>query len=523
MSTEKFRKLESVDEYKTIQKNMRHNITTLFSNIFFLPVDIEHYITSGRALLRELDKGFILLLEETKYYKLYIYADVEQQIVIEPFDKKIVFRYMYREEKGRAVLPHIEEQFRKNGFLKEGTLVYISGNAEELFEKCKKIEPCIKSLENKGYSYKELSSEYYEMAEEMLVSTNIIKDYHLEASKPNITKKCYAVVNGLDEICGVYLGYIEGEVANGAIMVKGSDDPNEKDYSVVNVGKDVTLEGWSGIFITHDNYKSYGVDINFAGTINAIDDTTGGTGAGIYINGNIKDKYNSPVVNIQDGAKINSTGNGLYIAGYGTYNINEANISGVESGIGIKAGILNIDGATVTGTGPDATPTEGYNNGIKASGTSIQIESNNGYAGNIEINIDNGTFVSNHSNVLYEYIGKGTSSQVIALDVSRGTFVSNANKDVIRISDSLKEYHNSFISGGKYSSNPNEYLKPGYTSDLDNGKYVVTKSTMKPVISTNIKEGDSTMGIIFIVSIITLSIFAYLYINRTKVLNFLRK
>ena len=220
MSTEKFRKLESVDEYKTIQKNMRHNITTLFSNIFFLPVDIEHYITSGRALLRELDKGFILLLEETKYYKLYIYADVEQQIVIEPFDKKIVFRYMYREEKGRAVLSHIEEQFRKNGFLKEGTLVYISGNAEELFEKCKKIEPCIKSLENKGYSYKELSSEYYEMAEEMLVSTNIIKDYHLEASKPNITKKCYAVVNGLDEICGVYLGYIEGEVANGAIMVK---------------------------------------------------------------------------------------------------------------------------------------------------------------------------------------------------------------------------------------------------------------------------------------------------------------
>ena len=135
MSTEKFRKLESVDEYKTIQKNMRHNITTLFSNIFFLPVDIEHYITSGRALLRELDKGFILLLEETKYYKLYIYADVEQQIVIEPFDKKIVFRYMYREEKGRAVLPHIEEQFRKNGFLKEGTLVYISGNAEELLDK----------------------------------------------------------------------------------------------------------------------------------------------------------------------------------------------------------------------------------------------------------------------------------------------------------------------------------------------------------------------------------------------------
>lgn len=309
----------------------------------------------------------------------------------------------------------------------------------------------------------------------------------------------------------------------GAIMIKGSTNRDDQNYSVVNVSKDVNLEGWSGIFITHDNSKSYGTEVNFAGTINAVDDTNGGEGIGIYVNGNIKDKYNSPVVNIKDGSKITSTGNGLYIAGYGTYNINKANISGVESGIGIKAGILNINGATVTGTGPDQTPTEGYNNGIKASGTSIQIESNNGYAGDIEINIDSGTFVSNHSNVIYEYIGKGTSSQVIALDVSGGTFVSDANKDVIRITDSLKEYHNSFISGGKYSSNPNEYLKSGYTSTLDNGKYVVTKSTMSPVIGSNIEEGNSGLGIIFIVSIIALSILAYLYINRVKIFNSLRR
>lgn len=309
----------------------------------------------------------------------------------------------------------------------------------------------------------------------------------------------------------------------GAIMIKGSTNRDDESYSVVNVSKDVTLEGWSGIFITHNNNKSYGTKVNFAGTINAIDDTSGGEGIGIYVNGNIKDKYNSPVVNIQDDAKITSTGNGLYFAGYGTYNINKADISGVESGIGIKSGILNIDGATITGTGPDETPTEGYNDGIKASGTSIQIESNNGYAGNIEINIDSGTFASNHSNVIYEYIGKGTNSQVIALDISGGTFVSAANKDVIRITDSLKEYHNSFISGGKYSSNPNEYLKPGYTSSLDNNKYIVTKNTMKPVIGSNIKEGNGALGIIFIVSIITLSILAYLYINRVKIFNSLRK
>ena len=315
----------------------------------------------------------------------------------------------------------------------------------------------------------------------------------------------------------------ETEPNYGAIMVKGSTDSSAENYSVVNVGKDITLEGWSGIFITHNNSKSYGVEVNFAGTINAVDDTSGGTGAGIYVNGTIQDKYNSPVVTIQDGAKITSTGNGLYIAGYGTYNINEANISGVESGIGIKAGILNIDGATITGTGPDETPTEGYQNGINASGTAIQIESNNGYAGNIELNIDAGTFTSKNSNVIYEYIGKGTSSQVIAVDISGGTFVSDANKDVIRISDSLKEYHNSFISGGKYSSNPSEYLKAGYTSTLNNGVYVVAQSTMKAVIGNNITDSNnSNFGTIIIISIITLALLALLYINRTKIFNLLK-
>lgn len=44
---------------------------------------------------------------------------------------------------------------------------------------------------------------------------------------------------------------------------------------------------------------------------------------------------------------------------------------GVESGIEIKAGKLNIDGATVIESGEDKTPTSGYNNVIKASGTAI--------------------------------------------------------------------------------------------------------------------------------------------------------
>lgn len=316
----------------------------------------------------------------------------------------------------------------------------------------------------------------------------------------------------------------ETEPNYGAIMIKGSTDSNDNQYSVVNVGPNVTLEGWSGIFVNHNSGSAYGVVVNLDGKINAVDDTSGGSGVGVYINGNIKHQNNEPVINISDSAEITSTGNGIYMAGNSIFNIDKANISGKESGIGIKSGTLKIDGATITGTGPDATPTEGYNNGIKASGTAIQIESNNGYAGNMNIDIKSGNFKSKNSNVIYEYIGSGTTTQVDSINLSGGTFTSDANKEALSFSDSFKNKHSSFITGGKYSSNPSSYLEPGYTTTLNNDLYSVTKSAMKEVDSDtyNSKENENFKPII-ITSIVTIIAGLLLYLNRSKILNILKK
>lgn len=315
----------------------------------------------------------------------------------------------------------------------------------------------------------------------------------------------------------------ETEPNYGAVMLKGSDDPSDSNFSIVNVGEDVTLEGWSGIFITHDNSKSYGVVANLKGKINSLADKDGVTGGGVYVNGNIKDKTNSPIVNIQDGAQITSTGNGLYIAGYTTVNIKKASISGDESGIGIKSGTLNINGATISSTGKDATPTEGYNNGIKASGTALQIESNNGYAGNMNINIKDGNFKSKNSNVIYEYIGKGSTTQVDSINITGGSFISDADKDALRFSNSFDTKHSSFISGGTYSSNPNNYLKTGYTTTKeDSNLYTVIKSTMKEVIASNKTETTSNKNNILIpLATITFVIIVgvIIYLNKNKILN----
>ena len=386
-----------------------------------------------------------------------------------------------------------------------------------------------------------IGNKYYETFEEAIkYATNndtitLISDVKLNDSI-KIDKVININLNGNDitaptkvfEVDGGFLtitgtGTIkETEPNYGVIMVKGKTEPTNKTYSGVSIGKNVTLEGWSGIFINHNSGKAYGVNVNLDGKINAINDTDGGAGTGVYVNGNIKNQ-DAPTVNISDTAKITSTGSGLYIAGNSTFNIGKAEIKGVESGIGIKSGTLKINGATIYATGKDNTPTEGYNDGIKASGTTIQIESNNGYAGNININIQDGTFKSKNSNVIYEYIGSGTNTQVKSINISGGKYISDANKETLLFSNQFDNKHKEFISGGTYSSNPNKYLESGYTTTLNNNLYNVTKSAMKEVTSDSIDTTKKNNKILPITIIITIVLLVIAYFNRLKILNFLKK
>jgi len=354
---------------------------------------------------------------------------------------------------------------------------------------------------------------------------DINKTVNINLNGKDITgpEKVFEVRGGVLNLTGT--GTIRETKPNyGAIAVIGSTDSGDKDYSIVNVGSGVKLEGWSGIFITHDNNKSYGVVVNLDGDIAGVNDTSGGTGIGVYINGNIKDENNHPIVNIGDDSEITSTGNGLYIAGYATFNIKGAYIEGDESGIGIKAGILNIDGATIYSEGIDKTPTGGYNNGIKASGTAIQIESNSGYAGDMVINIDSGTIRSKNSYAVYEYIGKGTDTMVDSMDISGGTFRAEGNKPVFGLSDSFKSMHGSFISGGKFTSDPSEYLDAGYSAKLENDLYVVTSSSSKLVSgdSTSGDRGSSILKIIATIVIVGIAV-VLIYINRNSIISLFRK
>ena len=181
------------------------------------------------------------------------------------------------------------------------------------------------------------------------------------------------------------------------IRVKGAASDEGANYSVVTIDKDVFVSASYGVFITHNNKHAYGAVVNVYGTID------GQNAYAVTVNGNNKDKTgNVPIINIYDGAKIyalevdgDDEGIPLYCAGYAIYNIGKAELKGIGNGIGIKAGILTLNGTELLATGEDKSGTVSlYNNGMHPSGAALQIESNAGYADSIEIYLNNAKLVS---------------------------------------------------------------------------------------------------------------------------------
>lgn len=303
--------------------------------------------------------------------------------------------------------------------------------------------------------------------------------------------------------------------------MKGSDNSNDLDYSTISVDKGIILEGWSGIFIDHnDNKTGYGILVNMNGTINSTNDIKGNPGAGIYINGNIKHQNNSPIINLNKNTKITSTGNGIYAAGYATYNIDGAYIEGKESGLGIKSGKFNIKNSTIIGNGEDTTPTTGNNNGINSSGAAIQIESNKNYSGNIELIIESSNITSNNSYTIYEYTVNNSNTTVKDINLSSGTYKSGNNKTVFSLSNNLKNTHPSFITGGSYSTDPSQFLKSGYQTIKENNLYKVLENTTNVFNQKISSNNKSYLLTIIIITITIISIITFK--NKNKILKYIK-
>lgn len=366
------------------------------------------------------------------------------------------------------------------------------------FEEVKDAEALISAVEE-GKNIK-LTSDILNVDKTLLINKEITVD--LNGKTVSFTNKNhFEVVGGKLTITGK--GTVKEENPYyGAVMLRGSENIEDKNYSVLTVGKDAILEGWAPIFINQkgleNNTEAYGVVVNLYGTLKGFEDSSGDLGHGIYLNGQSKNKINYPIINVFEGAKITTPGDGIYAAGYAKWNIEGATITG-GIGLGIKAGIFNLKNVTVIAT-DSYKEAEGYGNGINSTGAAIQIESNNGYAGAIDITIDKGSYTSNHGYAVQHYLNIDKKTKIVSDNklnnlVINGAKVSSLEKDKAIIAVDGDKI---LVTGGTFSSSVAKYITSEYVETKVENEYVVAKKELKvdtPTIDTTKPVEEVTVGV----------------------------
>lgn len=215
------------------------------------------------------------------------------------------------------------------------------------------------------------------------------------------------------------------DVKDSYVNVWGHEESTSKKKTVLNVDKDVTILGSTGIAIFYDvKHGAYNTEVNFAGTIKA-------TKIGITTNGEILNE-NGPVVNIKKSATITATGEngtGIYCAGNGTYNIEEgATITG-GTGIEVRAGKLNVKGGTITGTAKKLV-SEANDGGCTTIGAGIAVVQHTTQLP-IEVNITGGTITGAEALYVNNTQGNPTTAWAkVNVTVTGGTFNTDVAKFV---------------------------------------------------------------------------------------------
>ena len=208
----------------------------------------------------------------------------------------------------------------------------------------------------------------------------------------------------------------------GALLLSGSNE-DVADYTVVNIGKQVVLAGWSGIFVAKDiagGYKNYGIVVNCKGTLqNPGMESHNKPGNGVYINGSNKNTNgNVPKFNFE-GSTFSSKGVGIYAAGYAEWKLDNCNITGAETAIEIRAGKMTIDGGNYTSTkNPFEVAPNG--NGTTTSGAALGISQHTTNLP-IDVTVNGGTFTGAYA-IWEKDVQDETAREQIKLTVNNGTF-----------------------------------------------------------------------------------------------------
>ena len=273
----------------------------------------------------------------------------------------------------------------------------------------------------------------------------------------------------------------------------GSEEEVET-YSTLTVDKDVTLhsiytDGWYYMIGHNWNYKDlYGIKVNFNGKIEG---EPGSYGVGFYVSGNYKNTTDKFVIG--SSAVINAT-QGIYAAGDAEWTFS-GTINGVESGIEIRAGKLNVTGGSIKATYIPTNVTAN-GNGSTTEGAAIAVVQHTTKLP-IDVKISGGTFTaftpfmqSNAQHNSEEDVAK------MKISITGGLFKNLSSDEHQAINSVYSENFTGFISGGTYQIPPKEgeegYIAEGYDEyyNDDDTVTVLPKSTITYDEVSTMKVGD---------------------------------
>lgn len=162
-------------------------------------------------------------------------------------------------------------------------------------------------------------------------------------------------------------------------------------------------------------------------------------------------------------ATFNSTDDTFYLAGNGTYRLENCEINGY-TGIYMKSGSLTLNNTTIKATGTYADPVAN-GNGASSTGDGIILDAKKGYKGNINLSINGGSISSDNAYAIRETYTDSTATATHSITVNGGTYTSS--KDAINVSEYFKKAVASgvssiSISGGTFSDlSALDYLADG--------------------------------------------------------------
>lgn len=226
------------------------------------------------------------------------------------------------------------------------------------------------------------------------------------------------------------------------VMLRGgAEETTTSGYSLVEVGENVTLRGWAGVFInvSAKDIGGFGSKAIINGNIESLKDKDNDVGAGVYVNGNV----NGSEIEIGSTAEITSKGLGMYLAGVSETTIaTGAQISGEETGIEIRAGSLTVNGGIITG-GAMETEVTPNGNGSTTIGAGIAVAQHTTNKG-VAVTI-NGGVITGYTAFIQK--NPQNANGDVELSVTGGEFATIGGGAVAIFSENCKK----FIVGGSFS------------------------------------------------------------------------